>query len=72
MNLSKGEYTQFSLGGKLNLLKEYGLLLSENKIDEVNVKIYFIYDFYVEVFSKNNYVTKAEPIVSLALMKYYL
>jgi hypothetical protein len=61
MHLSKGEYTQFSLKGKLNLLNEFGTLLTQKKVNETEIKIYYIYDFYVEVFYVEKLVTKVEP-----------
>jgi hypothetical protein len=72
MHLSKGEYTQFSLKGRLNLLKEFGILLIQKRIDETEIKIYYIYDFYVEVFLNEKLVTKAEPFISNGLLRYYM
>jgi hypothetical protein len=72
MHLSKGEYTQFSLKGRLNLLNEFGTLLTQKRINETEIKIYYIYDFYVEVFSENKLVTKVEPLIFSGLLKYYM
>jgi hypothetical protein len=72
MHLSKGEYTQFSLKGRLKLLNEFGTHVIEKKINETVVKIYYIYDFYVEVCVIKKHVTKIEPVVFYRLLKYYL
>ncbi len=72
MHLSKGEYTQFSLKGKLNLLNEFGTLIIQKTINETDIKIYHIYDFYVEVFYLNKIVTKAEPLIFNGLLRYYM
>jgi hypothetical protein len=72
MHLSKGEYTQFSLKGKLNLLNEFGTLLTQKRINETEIKIYYIYDFYVEVFSIKKLVTKVEPLISSSMLRYYM
>jgi hypothetical protein len=72
MHLSKGEYTQFSLKGKLNLLNEFGTLLTQKRINETDIKIYYIYDFYVEVFYVEKIVTKVEPLISNGLLRYYM
>lgn len=72
MHLSKGEYTQFSLKGRLNLLKEFGTLLTQKRTNETEIKIYYIYDFYVEVFFIEKLVTKAEPLISTGLFRYYM
>jgi hypothetical protein len=70
-HLSRGEYTQFSLKGRLNLLCEFGTLLTEKKTDDIVTRIYYIYDFYVEVLSNKKQVTKVEPIIFYGLLKYY-
>jgi hypothetical protein len=72
MHLSKGEYTQFSLKGRLNLLNEFGTLLTQKIVNETEIKIYYIYDFYVEVFLNEKLVTKAEPVVFNGLLRYYM
>jgi protoheme ferro-lyase len=72
MHLSKGEYTQFSLKGKLNLLNEFGTLLTQKRINETDIKIYYIYDFYVQVFYIEKLVTKVEPLIFNGLLRYYM
>ena len=72
MHLSKGEYTGFSLNGKLNLLNQFGTLLNEKYADDVEIKIYQLYDFYVEVLYNKQCVIKAEPLTFPGLVSYYL
>jgi hypothetical protein len=72
MHLSKGEYTQFSLKGRLNLLNEFGTLITQKIVNETEIKIYYIYDFYVEVFFIEKLVAKAEPLISNGLLRYYM
>jgi hypothetical protein len=72
MHLSKGEFTQFSLRGRLKLLNEFGIQITENEIGDIIIKIYHLYDFYVEVFCIKKLVTKIEPLVYYGLLKYYL
>jgi hypothetical protein len=71
MYLSKGEYTQFSLKGRLNLLDEFGILINEKYADKVEIKIYQLYDFYVEVIYEKQYVVKAEPVMFAELLNFY-
>jgi hypothetical protein len=71
MYLSKGEYTQFSLKGKLNLLDEFGILINEKHADDIGIKIYQLYDFYVEVLYEKQCVIKAEPVLFTGLLSYY-
>jgi uncharacterized protein YqgQ len=72
MYLSKGEYTRFSLKGKLNLLNEFGILVNEKHADDIEIKIYQLYDFYVEVLYEKHCVVKAEPVLFAGLLNYYI
>jgi hypothetical protein len=71
MYLSKGEYTQFSLKGKLSLLDEFGILINEKYVDEIEIKVYQLYDFYVEVLYDKQKVIKADPVIFSGLLGYY-
>jgi hypothetical protein len=71
MYLSKGEYTQFSLKGRLSLLDEFGILINKKYAGETEIKIYQLYDFYVEVFYNNKIIIKAEPLIFNSLLSYY-
>lgn len=74
MKLTKGEYCQFSLKSRLALLKEFGVLVTERYINDQLVRIFKIYDFYVEVLYDllNENFLKAEPVYSTNLVEYYL
>jgi hypothetical protein len=74
MKLTKGEYCQFSLKSRLALLKEFGVLVTERYINEKVVRIFKIYDFYVEVLYDllNKKFEKAEPVYCANLVDYYL
>ena len=75
MKLTKGEYCGFNLKSRINLLKDHGSLLIEKKIDETyKVKLFSIYDFYVEVFYnyKLHKTLRVEPIINLNLLDFYL
>lgn len=71
MNLTKGEYTQFSLKGKLNILNEFGILIIEKYINEIEIKIYQLYDFHVEVRYAHQKVINVEPVLFQNLMRHY-
>jgi hypothetical protein len=72
MNLTKGEYTQFSQKGKLNLLNEFGILITEKYINEFKIKIYKLYDFYVEVMYSQERIVYVEPVLSISMLKHFL
>ena len=72
MYLSKGEYSQFSLKGRVNLLKEFGTPINEKYIKEIKITIYLLYDFYVEVIYKNDSIIRVEPVKHVGMLHYYL
>jgi hypothetical protein len=74
MKLTKGEYCQFSLKSRLALLREFGVLVTERYINEKVIRIFKIYDFYVEVLYDllNKKIEKAEPVYCANLVEYYL
>ncbi len=73
MKLSRGEYCGFNLMTKVQLLKEFGLLLFEKRTKNKQVSIYQLYDFYVEVIYdiNSNKIERAEPITSAGMIKFY-
>jgi hypothetical protein len=71
MHLSKGDYTQFSLKGRLNLLNEFGVLLSQKKVEETDIQIYYIYDFYVQVILREKFIIKVEPLIEDSIRRHY-
>jgi hypothetical protein len=74
MKLTKGEYCQFSLKSRLALLREFGVLVTERYVNEKVVRIFKIYDFYVEVLYDllNKKFEKAEPVYFANMVDYYL
>jgi hypothetical protein len=74
MKLTKGEYCQFSLKSRLALLKEFGVLINEKYVNEKLIRIFRIYDFYVEVLYDllNHKFLKAEPVHNQQLVAHYL
>ena len=63
--LSKGEFCQFNIKSRMQLLRDDGTFLFEKKINETcEIKIFMVYAFYVVVFFNNmhNKVEKVEPV----------
>lgn len=51
MNLTKGEFSLFNYPSQILLLSEKGIIIAKQKInDSKEIRIYLIYDFFVEVF----------------------
>lgn len=73
MKLSRGEYRGFSLMTRVQLLKEFGLLLFNKRIKNKQISIYQLYDFYVEVIYdiSSDKIERAEPITSAGMIKFY-
>ena len=73
MKITKGEYCQFTLQGKIQLLHLYGKAICHNTIDDKGITIFRVFDFYVEVIYNepmNNFIVQAEPI-SKNLINFY-
>jgi hypothetical protein len=67
MKLSKGEFSQFNLKSKIQLLKDNGRMLMTRKLDNIyEIRLFAMYDFYVEVFFnyQKNQIIKIEPILN--------
>lgn len=65
MKITKGEYCQFTLQGKIQLLHLYGKVICHKAIDGKDITIFRIFDFYIEVIYSepmNNSIVQAEPI----------
>lgn len=74
MNLSKGEFSRFNLKSKTMLLNENGLILLRKKTNEDHeIRLYLIFDFYVEVFfdMQKNKIQSAEPLLNNSLLELY-
>jgi hypothetical protein len=74
MKLTKGEYCQFSLKSRLALLREFGVLITERYVNNQLIRIFKIYDFYVEVLYDllNDSFLKAEPVYGTNMVEFYL
>ena len=73
MKITKGEYSQFTLQGKIQLLHLYGKVICHKAIDDKGITILRVFDFYVEVVyneQMDNLIMQAEP-VSQNLINFY-
>ena len=74
MKLTKGEYCQFNLKSRMSLLSENGICIEKKKVnDELEIKLFSIYDFYVEVHYSYSEcrVIKVEPLWNNNWLSYY-
>ena len=73
MKITKGEYCQFSLKGRSDLLREFGSLELERTFGDKVVRIFLLYDFYVEVIydPQKQEIEKIEPVTSFQLLHIY-
>lgn len=73
MKLTKGEFSQFSLQGQINLLKAYGQ--PEGKFSDgfATIEVYTIFDFYAEFIKspQKKGQLKSVHLISLSMMTYY-
>jgi hypothetical protein len=70
MKITKGEYCQFSLKGRMQFLNEFGNLIGEKTTGNKVIKFYKLYDFYVEVFYNrlNSKVEHIEPVKNRSML----
>lgn len=73
MKITKAEYCQFSSKGREQLLEDFGSIIGEKIIGNKIIKLYKLYDFYVEVmYNKiNNKTAQAEPIKTFNMLLFY-
>jgi hypothetical protein len=75
MDLTRGEFSQFNLKSRVNLLKQRGILLASKIINTVyEIRLFMIYGFYVEVFYNclKRDIIKAELVISKNWQSLYL
>jgi hypothetical protein len=73
MTITRGEFTRFSISGRLQLLKLYGLAVMQLQHRCHQIIIYKIFNFYVEHIitqHRNNCLQTAEPLSSSMAMFY--
>lgn len=73
MNLTRGEFCQFSHTTRLKLLKEFGRKILVRKIRMRLVSVYKICDFYVEVYQNlsSHQLEKIEPVRNTNILEIY-
>ena len=73
MKLTKGEFCQFNLNTRFELLKEFGRNILEKKVKMRLISVYRIFDFYVEVYVNlvSNRLEKVEPVKNIRILEVY-
>ncbi len=73
MEISIGEYCQFTLRGKMNLIENYGKFECLKVFDKKRITVFKLFDFYVEVIREpfTKYIIQADPITSKSLLQFY-
>jgi len=73
MKLTKGEFCQFNIATRLELLKEFGKHILKRKVEMQLVSVYRVFGFYVEVFENlsNHRLEKVEPVRNNAFLDIY-
>ena len=73
MTITKGEFCQFSLNTRRQLLKEFGNYVCQVIVGRKSISVFKIYGFYVElVFNElSNQVEKIQPIQNPNMIMVY-
>jgi len=73
MKITKGEFCQFSLQGRLRLINHYGKMIFSKTIEKYKIQIFKIFDFHVQVIKEIfhlNYLL-ADP-VPVEIINFYI
>ena len=73
MKLTRGEFCQFNLNTRLQLVKEFGKNILKKKVEMRLVSVYRIFGFYVEVFENlaSHRLEKVEPLKNNSILEVY-
>ena len=73
MKLTRGEFCQFNLATRLELLKEFGINILEKRISKKSISVYKISGFYVEVYMNlaSRKLERVEPVKSTRILNLY-
>jgi len=73
MKLTRGEFCQFSLTARFDLLTEYGKNVMKKKVRMRMISVYEVFDFYVEVYENLNsqQLEKVEPVRNNNILEVY-
>jgi hypothetical protein len=72
MYLTKEEFCLFSQSAKLQLVKEFGTLLYQHNVSKQLIRVFRVYDFYLEVVSDHvSNTVLSVNIVSGKMLRFY-
>jgi hypothetical protein len=73
MKLTRGEFCQFNLDTRFELLKEFGKKILKKKLRMKLISVYEIFDFYVEVYYNlsSHRLEKVEPVKNIHFPEVY-
>jgi hypothetical protein len=74
LKLTRAEYCQFTLSGRIELLRLYGKFICAKIIKTKKIIIFKLYDFYVAVIKDllRNRVIEADPVWSNELLQFFI
>ena len=75
MDLTPAEYCSFNLWSRVQVIKKDGVLLLQRRVYDVyRVKLYVIYNFYIEEVTdlRNGKILRVEPVLNGDIAKLYL
>jgi hypothetical protein len=73
MKLTRGEFCQFTLSTRFELLREFGKNIMKKQVRMKVISVYRIFDFYVEVYENisSRQLEKVEPVRNLRILQVY-
>lgn len=73
MMITKGEFTRFSINGRMQLLHRYGKKILQQQHQQTSITIYKIFNYYVAdiiITQHNHTVRTAEPVLD-SIFQFY-
>lgn len=73
MELTRGEFCQFNLNTRFELLREFGKNILKKKVKMKVISVYKVFGFYVEVYENtiNHQLEKVEPVTNNNFLDLY-
>lgn len=75
MDLTPAEYCGFNLRSRVQLIQKDGILLLQRRVCDVyRIKLYMIYNFYIEEVTdlRNGKILRVDPVLNGDIVKLYL
>ena len=73
MELTRGEFCQYNLNTRLELLRQFGEYVLKKRVSKKIISVYQVFGFYVEVYENlaSHQLEKVEPVKNDNILDVY-